>query len=300
MLLVAHHPCYAHPLPPGHRFPMEKYDLIPQQLLYEGTLLPEQLVAPEPLDPAIAAQTHTPDYVHRLLTQQIGRAEERRMGFPMSPALVHRELVIAQGTIVGAEHALRHGCAFNVAGGTHHAYTDRGEGFCLLNDQAIAANWLLNTGRAERILMVDLDVHQGQGTAQIFQREPRVFTFSMHGRDNYPLHKEESDLDLALPTGTGDTEYLQLLRATLPGLFEQHRPDFVFYLSGADPLHTDKLGLLALTPNGLRQRDQFVLAECHHRGLPVQVSMGGGYSPRVADIVHAHCNTFRVAAGLWG
>jgi len=293
-------PHYEHPLPEGHRFPMAKYGLIPQQLLYEGSITDAHLIEPPPADDTVITWTHDPAYVRRLKALDITHKEERRIGFPVSQGLMEREWIITQGTILGAEHALQHGCALNVAGGTHHAYTDRGEGFCLLNDQAVTANYLLRTGRAKRPLIIDLDVHQGQGTAQIFAHEPRVFTFSMHGADNYPLHKERSDWDIALPTGTPDGPYLDQLAAALPQLLDRHRPDFLFYLAGVDPLATDKLGRLALTPQGLRTRDHLVLDAAWRAGLPLQISLGGGYSPRLADIVNAHCETFRLALGVWG
>jgi len=299
-MYIAFAPNYVLPLPEGHRFPMQKYALIPEQLLYEGTAEPTHFHAPEPVAREHVLRAHQETYVERLLNLELTPQEVRRIGFPLTPELVKRELCIAQGTIRGCEYALEHGIALNVAGGTHHAYSDRGEGFCLLNDQAIAAHYLLATGQARRILIVDLDVHQGNGTAEIFRSVPEVFTFSMHGAANYPYHKEQSDLDIALPTGAGDAEYLQTLEQTLPKLIALHRPDFVFYLSGVDVLATDRLGKLALSPAGCKQRDAFVLEYCKDRGLPVQVSMGGGYSPRLADIVEAHCNTYRLAQGLFG
>lgn len=300
-LRIAHHDLYDHPLPANHRFPMAKYTLIPEQLRYEGIANEDHFFAPEKVEPELILQTHTAHYWHKLNTLQLSRQEERRTGFPLSRRLVDRELTITQGTVEGAEWALQGGgCAMNVAGGTHHAYTDRGEGFCLLNDQAVAARYLLNAGLASSILIVDLDVHQGQGTAEIFYGEHRVFTFSMHGKDNYPMKKETSDLDLPLESGTQDGTYLDLLYETLPRLIDRQQPDFVFYLAGVDPLHTDKLGRLALSADGLRRRDQFVLETLWQKGLPVQISMGGGYSPRLADIVNAHCATFRQAQLIYG
>jgi acetoin utilization deacetylase AcuC-like enzyme len=196
-------------------------------------------------------------------------------------------------------YARQYGVAMNVAGGTHHAFADKGEGFCLLNDVAIAANYLLEQKMAHRIIVIDLDVHQGNGTAAIFRSEPRVFTFSMHGKDNYPLHKETSDLDLPLLTGTRDPEYLRLLRETLPALFTMHRPDFAFFIAGVDILETDKLGHLKVSPEGCRQRDEFVFETCLKNKVPLVVSMGGGYSPRIASIVEAHCATFRMAQKMY-
>lgn len=300
MIQIAYAPLYKLPLPTGpqgepHRFPMLKYELIPEQLLYEGTCTEADFMAPAPVDDRWVLGVHTPDYLHQLKTLTLPAQMVRRIGFPLSPELIQREWMITQGTINCALYALQHGCALNVAGGTHHAYPDRGEGFCLLNDVGVAAHFLLETGRATRILVIDLDVHQGNGTAVMFQKEPRVFTFSMHGKDNYPLKKEQSDLDIALPTGTTDEVYLETLYQTLPGLIDQHRPDFLFYVAGVDIVDTDRLGKLAVSREGCRQRDVFVFDTAIQHDLPIAVAMGGGYSPRIADIVEAHCNTFRVA-----
>ncbi len=299
MLHIAWSPLYAHPLPPGHRFPMEKYELIPDQLLYEGTIQPENLFTPEILPESDILRVHTEAYWHKLKHGTITAREARRTGFPYSPRLVLRGRTIAQGTLDNVQHAQRHGVAINGAGGTHHAFSDRGEGFCLLNDIALAARHHLDQGTFRQALVVDLDVHQGNGTAEIFREEPRVFTFSMHGAANYPLKKTCSDLDLALPTGTGDREYLRLLRETLPRLLDEVQPDFVFYLSGVDVLASDKLGKLALSREGCKARDAFVLRSCHAAGLPVAISLGGGYSPHFRDIVEAHANTFRLAQDIW-
>jgi len=299
MIKIAHHVLYAHPLPEGHRFPMLKYELIPEQLLHEGTIGPEHLFVPEMVSEDVILQTHDKAYWISLRDLELAPAAQRRIGFPLSAQLVEREIRIAQGTIDGALFALQYGIAFNVAGGTHHAGSFWGEGFCLLNDQAIAANYLLNSGLANRILIIDLDVHQGNGTAEIFNREPRVFTFSMHGDKNFPFRKERSDLDIPLADGTGDLEYLGILSKTLPSLLEKQQPDFVFYLSGVDVLATDKLGKLSLSAEACKERDRMVLQFCKDHQLPVQVSMGGGYSPEIRNIVDAHCNTFRLAMDLF-
>jgi acetoin utilization deacetylase AcuC-like enzyme len=300
---IAFAPNYVLPLPPGHRFPMLKYELLPEQLLYEGITTASDFFVPDPPPLADVLLTHEANYLHRLLQGQLTRQEERASGFPWSRALADREMTLLGGTIECAQRALANGgVALNIAGGTHHAFAGRPEGFCLLNDQAVAANWLLayEPARVRQILIIDLDVHQGNGTAAIFRHEPRVFTFSMHGARNFPGRKEVSDLDLALPDGLGDAEYLARLADVLPRLLdEQVRPDFVFYLSGVDVLATDKLGHLALTREGCRRRDELVLGACHLRGLPVVVCMGGGYSERISDIVEAHANTYRVAASLW-
>jgi acetoin utilization deacetylase AcuC-like enzyme len=299
MLKIAFDPIYAHPLPENHRFPMSKYDLIPAQLLHEGVITAESLFSPAMVDEDIILDTHEPAYWEQLRDLTLPAKEQRRIGFPLTELLVERERRIAQGTIDGAVHALKHGVAFNVAGGTHHAGTDWGEGFCLLNDQAIAANYLLNNNLASLILIIDLDVHQGNGTAQIFENEPRVFTFSMHGANNFPYRKERSDLDIALQDGTGDDEYLGILKKTLPELIGKHKPNFIFYLSGVDVLRTDKLGKLALSPGGCKLRDKFVFKTAIANQIPVQVSMGGGYSPNIKDIVDAHCATFEIANNLY-
>ena len=279
---------------------MLKYELLPGQLLHEGTATAADFfVALPPADEDIL-RVHDAGYYHRLRAGQLTRQEERATGFPWSRELFEREITILGGTIECARRALAHGVAFNIAGGTHHAFRDRGEGFCLLNDQAAAAAWLLAHGHAQKVLIVDLDVHQGNGTAAIFRHEPRVFTFSVHGGRNYPARKEQSDLDQPLPDGTADREYLQLLAETLPRLLADVRPDFVFYLAGVDVLATDKLGHLGLSREGCRQRDELVLGLCHRHRLPVVVCMGGGYSEGIIDIVEAHANTFRVAAALFG
>lgn len=302
-LQVAYDPIYAHPLPEGHRFPMLKYELIPGQLLYEGSIHEDEIHHPTVCEDSTVLLTHTPGYLDKLHQQSLSAQEQRKIGFPQSAALTTRELVIAQGTIDNSIHALQHGLSFNVAGGTHHAYSDHGEGFCLLNDFAVAANYLQSvywkdTGRRQ-LLVVDLDVHQGNGTAKIFEGDPSVFTFSMHGGHNYPFHKEKSDLDIPLPDGADDAHYLGLLRETLPALLERLQPALVFYLSGVDILSTDKFGKLKVSMEGCRERDEFVFRSLYEAGIPCTVSMGGGYSPDVRTIVEAHCNTFRVGREIY-
>ena len=299
MLKIAWSEIFAHSLPEGHRFPMAKYDLLPEQLLYEGTISSKNLFAPEPLPEQFILDTHDADYWHRLKNLQLTASEIRKTGFPLSEELVNREVVIMNGTLQAALFALEYGVGMNIAGGTHHAFTDRGEGFCLLNDIAIAANYLLKYKGFNRILVVDLDVHQGNGTAQIFRDEPRVFTFSMHGGHNYPFHKEQSDLDIPLAEGTDDRTYLQLLKNTLPRLLDEHEPEFVFFQSGVDVLATDKLGKLGMSIAGCKERDRTVLELCHRNNLPVAISMGGGYSQQIAHIVEAHANTFRLAQQVY-
>ena len=299
MLKIAYHPIYKHPLPEGHRFPMIKYELLPQQLLHEGTCTPANFFEPElPNDPDILA-AHDASYYKDLVALDLSKSAARKIGFPLSAELVLRERIIADGTIKGCHFALENGIAMNIAGGTHHAYSNRGEAFCMLNDQAIGARYLMNKGLARKILIVDLDVHQGNGTAEIFQTDPSVFTFSMHGKGNYPFKKEVSDLDIPLEKGTTDEEYLSILKTTLPELLEQVQPDFIFYLCGVDVLKSDKLGTLSMTLDGCKERDRFVLQSCFDAQIPVQCSMGGGYSPEIKVIVEAHANTFRLAQDMY-
>ncbi|MFC4262874.1 histone deacetylase [Ferruginibacter yonginensis] len=299
MLKIAFDPIYAHPLPEGHRFPMLKYELIPEQLLFEGTITSDNLFKPNIADDATVLLTHDYHYLQKLHTQTLSEREQRVIGFPQSPQLTIRELMIAQGTIQCCHYAMKFGVAMNIAGGTHHAFFDRGEGFCMLNDQAIAANYLLKNKLAQRILIIDLDVHQGNGTAKLFEDNSNVFTFSMHGKNNYPFRKEKSDLDVELLDGTDTETYLQLLQQQLPTLINKVQPDVAFYLSGVDILDTDKFGKLKVTPQGCLQRDVmvFTLLQQHH--IPCIVSMGGGYSADVKIIMEAHCNTFRAAKNIW-
>lgn len=299
MLKIAFSPIYKYQLPEGHRFPMIKYELVPEQLLYDGTVTASNFFHPEPLTEEQILLTHTREYWDKLQEQRLTAKEERAIGFPMRPELVWRGRHIAQGTIDCARYARRYGVSLNIAGGTHHAFADRGEGFCVFNDMAIAANYLLSTGEVDRVLIVDLDVHQGNGTAHIFRNKDCVYTFSMHGARNYPLRKEQSDLDIPLPDKTPDQPYLKILQETLPRLIDEVQPDLVFYLSGVDVLETDRLGRLSLSLQGCRERDRLVFTTCRKNGVPVAVSMGGGYSPRIAAIVDAHANTFRTAAEVF-
>lgn len=299
MLRIAFSPIYKYEVPAGHRFPMEKYELLPEQLLYEGTVTEANFFAPKRVSEEIILWTHEQDYWLRMKNQQLTKKEIRAIGFPMSEQLVIRGTYISNGTIECAEFALQHGVSMNIAGGTHHSFTYKGEGFCLLNDIAIASNFLLKKGLAKKILVIDLDVHQGNGTAQIFQNNPNVFTFSMHGAKNYPTRKEQSDLDIGLPDKTEDEAYLKILRETLPELLDSVEPDFIFYLSGVDVLATDKLGRLSMTVAGCKERDKIVLEICKKNDLPVAISMGGGYSERISTIIEAHANTYRLAQEIW-
>ncbi|MEO1052200.1 MAG: histone deacetylase [Bacteroidota bacterium] len=299
MLKIAWNELYAHPLPEKHRFPMIKYELLPQQLLYEGTIAEEHLFSPEPVGETAILKAHKPHYWQKLKQLDLTRSEERRTGFPLSKRLVEREITIMGGTVKATAYALEYGVAMNIAGGTHHAFTDRGEGFCLLNDIAVAAYDLLDSERAKQILVVDLDVHQGNGTAEIFQNDARVFTFSMHGEKNYPHHKETSDLDIGLPDGTDDHFYLKTLEANLNNLLDVVQPDFIFFQSGVDVLSTDKLGRLGLSIKGCKERDRMVLSACQTNNIPVVASMGGGYSEDIRLIVDAHANTYRLAQEIF-
>jgi acetoin utilization deacetylase AcuC-like enzyme len=285
---------------------MLKYELLPQQLLHEGTAIEADFFEPSKLCNEVdVLRVHTGQYLQSLKDLTLDKRAARKLGFPLSEQLVERELRIAQGTIEGCLKAYDHRVAMNIAGGTHHAYTDHGEAFCLLNDQAIAARYLQHHGYAEKILIVDLDVHQGNGTAEIFQNDDSVFTFSMHGAGNYPFKKEVSDLDIAVPDRSGDNYYLNELKNTLPDLIAQERPDFIFYLCGVDVLESDKLGKLSMTLDGCKERDRFSLSAFAkartktNAFIPVQCSMGGGYSPEIKTIIEAHANTFRVARSIF-
>ena len=299
MLKIAFHPIYKHPLPEGHRFPMEKYDLLPQQLLHEGTCSEDNFFKPErPNDKYILA-VHEPEYYYDLLNITLDQRAARKIGFPLSEVLVERERLITDGTLKATEYALQNGIAMNIAGGTHHAYTNRGEAFCMLNDQAIGARYLQAKGLSKKILIVDLDVHQGNGTAEIFKNDKSVYTFSMHGKSNYPFKKEQSDLDIALDNDINDKDYLKILKSTLPRIIDMQNPDFIFYLCGVDVIASDKLGKLGMTINGCKERDRFVLQQCKNNSIPVMGSMGGGYSPDIKTIVDAHANTFRLAQEIF-
>ena len=299
MIPVAFDPIYILPLPENHRFPMEKYELLHRQLIHEGTCEPEDFFSPTKIDNDSVMAIHQKVYVERLKGLNLNKAEIRKIGFPISQQLIDREFIIAGGTLSGSLKALEYGIAFNIAGGTHHAFSSHGEAFCLLNDQAIAAQYLLEKELVKKILIIDLDVHQGNGTAEIFQKEDRVFTFSMHGKKNYPFKKEQSDLDIALEDKTNDKIYIEILREALPKLLKSVKPDFIFYLSGVDILESDRLGRLGISIKGCEARDQMVLKCCHDENIPVQCSMGGGYSKDIKIIIEAHANTYRVAQKIY-
>jgi acetoin utilization deacetylase AcuC-like enzyme len=299
MLRIAYSPIYQHPLPEGHRFPMDKYELIPKQLLHEGLVDANQFFEPTEAHDRDILLTHTSEYLYSLESLSIDTQHIRRIGFPLSKQLIQREKTLLQGTLDCARYAIKYGVSMNIAGGTHHAFSNKGEGFCLMNDMAFAANVLLNENPHMRILICDLDVHQGNGTAAIFKNEPRVFTFSMHGGDNYPFIKEQSDLDVPLEKGTSDKEYLNALEKNLEIAIELSQPQLIFYLCGVDILETDRYGKLQVTEKGCRQRDEMVFLQCKKMGIPVACAMGGGYSTKISDIVNAHCHTFKTALNIF-
>ena len=299
MLKIAYNQNYFYPLEENHRFPMIKYELIPEQLIRESTCSENNFFNPEKVDDDIVLLTHQKEYFERFKSLDLSKKEIREIGFPLSKELVDRELQIADGTIKGVHYSIDHGISMNIAGGTHHAFYDRGEAFCMLNDQAIAANYLIEKGLSKRILIIDLDVHQGNGTASLFRSNHNVFTLSFHGKKNYPFRKEKSDLDIEFDDNTNDEKYLKILRETIPKIMDEFKPDFIFYLSGVDVLENDKLGRLSLTINGCKERDRFILDLCKKNSIPVQVSMGGGYSVVLKNIIEAHSNTFRLAQEIF-
>jgi acetoin utilization deacetylase AcuC-like enzyme len=286
------------PLPEGHKFPMAKYSGLRERILAEGIVGPEHLHEAPAAAWADLRLVHTPAYVDAVATGTLPREMQRRIGFPWSPQMVERSRRSVGATMAAARAALEDGVAANLAGGTHHAFADRGEGYCVFNDVAVATRALQRDGAARRIAIVDLDVHQGNGTAAIFAGDPSVFTFSMHGEKNFPFRKEVSGLDVPLADGTGDEEYLALQRRHLEEVLNRHQPDVVFYLAGADPYLGDRLGRLRLTIEGLRMRDELVFTNCHRRRLPVAVTMSGGYANDVNAIISIHANTIRSAVNL--
>tara|TARA_B110000459_G_scaffold35905_1_gene38245 strand:+ start:2100 stop:2939 length:840 start_codon:yes stop_codon:yes gene_type:complete len=277
---------------------MAKYSLLPEQLIYEGTLETGNFFEPGLLSTERVLRSHEQSYWDKLDQLTLDPKAQRKIGFPLSQELVNRERTICQGTVDSVKFALQNGCSLNIAGGTHHAFSDRGEGFCLLNDIIIGAHELIDHHDITKILVIDLDVHQGNGTASMAREDSRIFTFSMHGEKNYPYHKEQSDLDVPLPDYIGDTDYLRILDHHLAKLFEKVEPEFVFYQSGVDILRGDKLGRMDISLAGCKQRDKLVLERCFINQVPIAINMGGGYSPEIKDIIEAHANTFRVAAFL--
>ncbi|WP_218082464.1 histone deacetylase family protein [Anthocerotibacter panamensis] len=299
MLPLVYSPIYVIPLPEGHRFPMAKFGLLRDYLVDQGVASEEQFHLPQAPAPEVLALVHEASYVTSFCTGTQSPQQLRRIGLPWSPALVQRTCTAVGGTILTARLALAHGLACNTAGGTHHAFPDFGAGFCIFNDLAVTARLLCAEGLVQRVLIVDLDVHQGDGTAFIFQEDARVFTFSMHCAANFPLHKQASDLDVPLPVGMTDKEYLKTLNQHLPRLLREFQPDLVLYDAGVDPHNADRLGKLALTNWGLYERDLDVLSTCVARGVPVAAVIGGGYGDSLPDLVARHALLHRAASEVY-
>lgn len=285
------------PLPAGHRFPIAKYAAVRDAVLSRGLVTVEE---PDRAERWALGLVHTAGYIESILEGGLTEAEARRLGFPWSPGLRERALRTAQGTVEAARDALATGLGVNLAGGTHHAFADRGEGFCVFNDVALAVRVLQCEGRIRRAAIVDLDVHQGNGTARIFADDPEVFTFSIHGERNYPFRRETSTLDVEVPDRSADEAYLRLLAAHLDPVLDRAAPDLVFYLAGADPYIDDRFGRLSLSLDGLRRRDRAVFEACRRRGLPVVLTLAGGYARELGDIVEIHAGTVGEAVAVYG
>ena len=293
MLKIAFDKKYVLPLPEGHRFPMLKYELIPDQLLYEGLVSKEQFFSPKKIKENWVEKAHDKKYIQNLNSLTLTKSEIRKTGFPLTKELVEREYMITEGSRQCVDYAMEFGAAANIAGGTHHAFRNRGEGFCLFNDVAVASYYAIEKFQMNQILVIDLDVHQGNGTASIFREENRVYTFSMHGKKNYPFKKEISDLDVELDDGVNDGEYLKTLEHTIKKLDSTLKPNLIFYISGVDILSTDKLGRLKVSREGCKKRDEMIYEFAQKKNIPIVTSMGGGYSEKIYDIVEAHCNTYK-------
>ncbi|MGD9332478.1 MAG: histone deacetylase [Desulfobacterales bacterium] len=285
---------FTYPLPPGHRFPAEKYAMLTRRLVEDGIVDRDELLVPRETTREELLRVHSPDYLKRLESGQMTPREIRRIGLPWSLDLVKRAYRSVGATVESCFGALDDGMAISLSGGTHHAFADRGEGYCLLNDVAVAARAIQAANRAGRILVIDADVHQGNGTAYLFRHDPSVFTFSIHGQNNFPLQKQASDLDVALADGTSDEAYLAALRNGLAAVADRFVPELAVYLAGADPHRNDRYGRMALTKEGLALRDREVLAFCHKHRLPVAVTMAGGYGRNIADTVAIHVQTVRI------
>jgi acetoin utilization deacetylase AcuC-like enzyme len=297
MLKAFYHDQFVLPLPEGHRFPMSKYALLRQAVAEQLAGTVELCAGPAATDEDLL-RAHTPDYLQRVKDGTLSIQEQRRIGFPWSPQMVERSRRSVGSSIAAAGYALEEGAAVNLAGGTHHAGPDWGQGYCVFNDAAVAARAMQAEGRARRVIIIDCDVHQGNGTAAIFQGDSTVYTFSIHGARNFPAHKSPGDLDVGLEDGVGDEAYLEVLAPALQHALAHARPDLALYLSGADPYMDDTLGRLSLSMAGLRRRDELVLEACREAGLPVAVAMAGGYARDVRDTVAIHLQTVRAAAGL--
>jgi acetoin utilization deacetylase AcuC-like enzyme len=294
----AYHPAYAVPLSPGHPFPMSKYPLLKARLLAEGLIAETDLMEPEVIELADLRLVHTPQYLDKLTTGTLSPAEIRRLGLPWSDALWQRSLRACGGTLLASRMALERGLAANLAGGTHHAFADHGEGFCVLNDVAVTIEVLRREGRVARAVVIDLDVHQGNGTAAIFENCDEVFTFSMHGERNYPLKKMRSALDVPLADGVGDAEYLSALEQFLPQVLTDSRPELAFYVAGVDVAAGDRYGRLALTEEGIAARERYVLQLVRRAGIPLVITLGGGYAVSRERTAELHVHVFRAANSL--
>jgi len=299
MLPIVHHPDYTAPMPAGHRFPMDKFRRVMDRLLEDGVVSDDQVYRPEPAPRSWLTAVHDDAYVDAVLTQKLPDSVERRIGLPITEGIARRSVAANGGTVLAARLALEHGLACNTAGGSHHAFKEEGSGFCVFNDVAVAATRLREEGLIERALVVDLDVHQGDGTAKIFEDDPAVFTFSMHCRTNFPARKQQSDLDIPLEPGTSDEVYLETLDGTLNTLLERHQPDLVFFNAGVDPHIDDKLGRLALSDAGLERRERMVLETCMQRGIPITGVLGGGYAPDLDRLAYLHTILHRTATEMF-
>jgi acetoin utilization deacetylase AcuC-like enzyme len=286
------------PLPEGHRFPMVKYSMLRERVAASGICGPNELRVPRPVSDEEILRAHERSYLRRVVEGTLTRSEMRRIGFPWSERMVERSRRASGGTVGACRAALEEGFAANLAGGTHHAFAGQGEGYCVFNDSAIAARAVQAEGLVERIVVVDTDVHQGNGTAAILRGDPTVFTFSIHGAKNFPFRKEESDLDAALPDGADDGEFLKALDKGLEEALDASRAELAIYLAGADPYEDDRLGRLSVSKEGLAERDRLVLETCRERGIPVAVTMAGGYARKVEDTVEIHLRTVERAASL--
>lgn len=290
---------FALPLPEGHRFPMSKYTLLRQRVAASGLVPHQKILIPPPLQDEAILRAHDSDYLRRVQQGELSIHEIRKIGFPWSPEMVERSFRSSSATLESCRAALQEGVAVNLAGGTHHAFRDHGGGYCVFNDSAIAALNIIAEGHVKRVVIIDCDVHQGDGTAAILVDNPDIYTFSIHAEKNYPFHKQKSDLDISLDDGTTDAVYLARLAEGLEYALEESQAELAIYLAGADPYEHDKLGRLSLTKAGLRQRDEMVLENCRTAGIPVAITMAGGYAKNVEDIVDIHFQTVATAAQIF-
>lgn len=293
-----YHDLFTFPLPDKHRFPIDKYARLREAILEEGIIAEENMRLPEPASDELLALAHDREYIEKVRSGNLNDKEIRKIGFPWSPELVERARRSVGSTISACRAAPEDGLAINLAGGTHHAFRDHGEGFCIFNDAAVAAKVMQIEAVAKRLVILDCDVHQGNGTASILSNDETIFTFSIHGSKNYPFQKEFSDLDISLKEDAGDDEYIEALKVGLEQSLAAANADLAIYIAGADAFVDDRLGRLSLTKNGLAQRDELVLTSCREEGIPVAVVMGGGYSPNVQDIVDIHMQTILIAISM--